>query len=57
MLKIININRGCKSPLFKKTIMNKIINILVPIACFTLVSVIVLFIAILPSLIDNILAI
>jgi len=34
--------------------MNKIINILVPIACFTLVSVIVLFIAILPSLIDNI---
>ena len=37
--------------------MNKIINILVPIACITLVSVIVLFIAILPSLIDNILAI
>jgi len=35
--------------------MNKIIKILVPIACFTLVTVIVLVIAILPSLIDNIL--
>lgn len=32
--------------------MNKIINILVPIASFTLVTVIVLFIAVIPSLID-----
>jgi hypothetical protein len=36
--------------------MNKIINILVPIACITLVVLTTLFIAILPSLIDNILA-
>ena len=35
--------------------MNKLITILVPIACFTFVTVIVLLIAILPSLIDNIL--
>ena len=37
--------------------MNKLINILVPIACVTLVVLTTLFIAILPSLIDNILAI
>tara|TARA_R110000751_G_scaffold21972_1_gene62429 strand:+ start:188 stop:301 length:114 start_codon:yes stop_codon:yes gene_type:complete len=37
--------------------MNKIINILVPIACFTLVSMVILFIAILPSMIDKLLGI
>jgi len=37
--------------------MNKIINILVPIVCITIVVLTTLFIAILPSLIDNILAI
>ena len=37
--------------------MNKIINILVPIACITLVVFTTLFIAILPSLIDKILGI
>ena len=36
--------------------MNKLINILVPIACVTLVILTTLFIAILPSLIDNIFA-
>ena len=35
--------------------MNKIINILIPIACFTLVSIVILFIAILPSMIDKLL--
>jgi len=35
--------------------MKTLINILVPIACYILVTVIVLVIAILPSLIDNIL--
>ena len=37
--------------------MYKLIKILVPIACITLVVLTTLFIAILPSLIDNILAI
>tara|TARA_R110002124_G_scaffold203496_2_gene369967 strand:+ start:168 stop:281 length:114 start_codon:yes stop_codon:yes gene_type:complete len=35
--------------------MNKITNILIPIACFTLVSIVILFIAILPSMIDKLL--
>jgi len=35
--------------------MNKIINILVPIACITLVVLTTLFISILPSLIDKLL--
>jgi len=37
--------------------MKTLINILVPIVCITLVVLTTLFIAILPSLIDNILAI
>ena len=37
--------------------MKTLINILVPIACFTFVTVIVLFIAVIPSLIDKILGI
>ena len=37
--------------------MKTLINILVPIACVTLVVFTTIFIAILPSLIDNILAI
>ena len=36
--------------------MNKIIDILVPIACITLVVITTLFIAVLPSLINNIFA-
>tara|TARA_R100001369_G_C3227340_1_gene151408 strand:- start:296 stop:409 length:114 start_codon:yes stop_codon:yes gene_type:complete len=37
--------------------MNKLINILVPIACFTLVSAVILILAILPSMIDKLLGI